>query len=54
VLGREELMLVARRNPNFGRALRYAAEVGRQSRKDAEALCAELRRAGGVCIVIRN
>jgi hypothetical protein len=54
VLGGEELMLVARRNPNFGRALRYAAEIGRQSRKEAEALCAELRQAGGACLVIRN
>jgi hypothetical protein len=54
VLGDETLMLVARWNPNFGRALRYTAEVGRQSREAAEKLCAELRQAGGSCLVIRN
>ena len=54
VLGSEELMLVARRNPNFGRALRYRVEVGRQSRKAATELCAELRKSGGVCVVVSN
>jgi hypothetical protein len=54
VLGKEELMLVARRNPNFGPALRYTAEVGRYSQAEAEALCDSLRKAGGACIVVRN
>jgi hypothetical protein len=54
VLGGEELMLVARRNPNFGRALRYIAQIGRDSRKDAQALCDALHKAGGACIVVRN
>lgn len=54
VLGDESLMLVAKRNPNFGPALRYTAEIGRDSRAEAEKLCAALERAGGVCIVVRN
>jgi hypothetical protein len=54
VLGGEELMLVAKRNPNFGPALRYTAEVGRDSRAEAEMLCAALRKEGGSCIVVRN
>jgi hypothetical protein len=54
VLGQEELMLVARRNPSFGRALRYRVEVGRQSRKDATELCADLRKVGGACAVVSN
>jgi hypothetical protein len=54
VLGNEELMLVVKRNPNFGPALRYTAEVGRNSRQDAQALCARLGKAGGACIVVHN
>ncbi|HET8727949.1 MAG TPA: lytic transglycosylase domain-containing protein [Alphaproteobacteria bacterium] len=54
VLGGEQLMLVAKRNPNFGPALRYTAEVGRDSRAAAEKLCESLRKAGGACIVVRN
>ena len=54
VLGGEELMLVARRNPNFGPRLRYIAQVGRETRAEAETLCASLHKAGGSCIVVRN
>jgi hypothetical protein len=54
VLGGEDLMLVAKRNPNFGPALRYTAEIGRDSRAEADKLCAALLKAGGACIVVRN
>ena len=54
VLGDEELMLVAKRNPNFGRALRYTVEVGRDSRAEAQKLCTALAKAGGACLVVRN
>jgi hypothetical protein len=54
VLGSEELMLVAKRNPNFGPALRFTAEIGRTSRADAQKLCAALQKAGGECIVVQN
>jgi hypothetical protein len=54
VLANEDLMLVARRNPNFGGALRYRVEVGRPSRAEAARLCAGYRKAGGVCLVVSN
>ena len=54
VLGDEELMLVAKRNPNFGPALRFTTEIGRDNRADAQKLCAALQKAGGACIVVRN
>jgi len=54
VLGSEELMLVAKRNPNFGPALRFTTEIGRDNRADAQKLCTALRKAGGECIVVRN
>jgi len=54
VLGDEELMLVARRNPNFGGALRYRVEIGRPSRADAATLCSSYRKAGGICLVVSN
>jgi hypothetical protein len=54
VLGDEPLMLVAQRNPNFGRALRFTAEVGRSSRQEAQKLCDALAKVGGSCIVVRN
>ncbi|KKB86519.1 hypothetical protein VW29_01970 [Devosia limi DSM 17137] len=54
ILGPEELMLISVRNPNFGTRTRFSAMVGRQTRQEAEALCARLRAAGGQCIVQRN
>lgn len=53
-LAGEDLMLVARRNPNFGRALRFRVEVGRDSRADAQKLCTALKKAGGFCLVVWN
>ena len=47
-------MLVAKRNPNFGRALRWTVEIGRGSRAEAQTLCDALHKAGGACIVVRN
>lgn len=54
VLGGEELMLVAKRNPNFGRALRFTVEIGRGSRTEAQKLCSALQKAGGACLVVGN
>ena len=54
VLGEEKLMLLQARNPAFGRRLRHLAMLGRGTRKEAEALCADLRRAGGACVVRKN
>ena len=53
-LGDEQLMLVAKRNPNFGRALRFTVEIGRASRAEAQTLCTALHKTGGACLVVRN
>ena len=54
LLGNEKLMLLMARNPNFGPRLRHFAMIGRDSRADADALCAKLQAAGGACIVRKN
>lgn len=53
-IGDEALMLVAKRNANFGPALRFTAEIGRETRGAAVDLCAKLQRAGGACLVVKN
>jgi hypothetical protein len=50
-IGSEKLMLITVRNPNFGSRLRFSAMIGRETRKQADALCRELIAAGGNCIV---
>lgn len=54
LIGEETLMLLQARNPAFGRRLRHLAMLGRSTREAAEALCAELRGAGGACVVRKN
>jgi hypothetical protein len=54
ILGDEKLMLLQARNPAFGPRLRYFAMLGRETREAAEALCADLRQAGGSCVVRKN
>jgi len=54
VLGEEKLMLLLARNPSFGPRLRHYAMIGRDNRKDAEALCARLQADGGSCVVRKN
>jgi len=54
ILGEEKLMLLLARNPNFGRRLRHYAMIGRDSRKEADALCTRLLADGGACIVRKN
>lgn len=54
VLGEEKLMLLLARNPSFGPRLRHFAMIGRDTRKDAEALCARLQADGASCIVRKN
>ena len=53
-IGDEALMLVAKRNANFGPALRFTAEIGRETRGAAADLCAKLQHAGGACLVVKN
>jgi hypothetical protein len=54
ILGDEKLMLLLARNPNFGPRLRHYAMIGRDTRKEADDLCARLQKDGGACIVRKN
>ncbi len=53
VLGGEAVTYSHTRAPGTPRRL-YMAQVGRDSRADADALCGRLRSAGGDCMVLRN
>lgn len=53
VLGGEDVMVAEGRAPGLPRRL-HMAQVGRDSRAEADALCARLRAAGGDCMVLRN
>jgi len=50
----EKAILVRERNASFGARRRYAARIGRETRAEANALCAAIRRSGGSCLVVRN
>lgn len=51
----EELPIIVRQTGgNFGYRPRYAARIGRDSRAEAQALCARIKDAGGSCTVLRN
>ncbi|WP_269283586.1 lytic transglycosylase domain-containing protein [Sinorhizobium psoraleae] len=50
----EKAVLVRERNGAFGARRRYAARIGRQTRAEANELCAAIRKSGGACIVFKN
>ncbi|WP_082477416.1 lytic transglycosylase domain-containing protein [Rhizobium sp. Leaf371] len=50
----ERALVVLQRGGNFGYRPRYAARIGRETRRAADALCAIVRKAGSACIVFRN
>jgi len=50
----EKALVVRERNGSFGGRIRYAARIGRQTRTEADKLCATIRRSGGACIVFKN
>jgi soluble lytic murein transglycosylase-like protein len=50
----EKAILVRERNASFGARSRYAARIGRQTRAEADTLCAAIRRSGGSCLVFKN
>ena len=54
LFGNDPPLALGVKNPNFGNRLRHSVQLGRDSRKEAEALCAKLRQAGGSCIVVKN
>ena len=45
---------VQRRKAPYARKSIYAVRIGANSRKEADSICVELRKAGGACIVMRN
>jgi hypothetical protein len=53
-LNAEKPLILRERNRAFGNRLRYAARIGRETRREAEAVCTEIRKGGGACIVFKN
>ncbi|CCE95953.1 lytic transglycosylase catalytic [Sinorhizobium fredii HH103] len=53
-ISREKALVVRERNGSFGGRIRYAARIGRETRAEADKLCATIRRSGGACIVFKN
>lgn len=53
-LNKEKPLIQKERNRAFGTRLRYTARIGRPTRQEAEAVCREVRKSGGACIVFRN
>ena len=53
-LDKESPLIQRERNPRFGFRARYTARIARQTRAEAEAVCATVRKAGRACIVFRN
>jgi soluble lytic murein transglycosylase-like protein len=53
-LNAERPLIQRERNARFGSRLRYSARIGRQTRAEADAVCATIRKRGGACIVFKN
>lgn len=47
-------VMVHQRRGNFGHRGRYAARIGRDTRAEANKVCAAIKAAGGACSVFRN
>lgn len=54
VLAERDPFVVPERNLSRGRRSMYMVQIGADSRDDAAKLCAQLRSAGGACIVQKN
>lgn len=50
----ERALIVRQRGGNFGYRPRYAARIGRETREEANTLCAAIRAASVPCTVFRN
>jgi len=53
-LNAERALIVRQRGGNFGYRPRYAARIGRETREEANRLCAAIRAAAVPCTVFRN
>lgn len=54
IIGERKPIVLRDRNLSRGRRSLYQARLGADTRQEANSLCARLRAAGGVCIVLRN
>jgi hypothetical protein len=54
LLGDEKPLVMRKKNLSMGTRRMVQVQVGRDSRADAEALCAKLTAAGGACMVEKN
>jgi hypothetical protein len=50
----EKPLIQRERNRAFGNRLRYTARIGRETRAEADAVCTQVRKTGGACIVFKN
>ncbi len=53
VLDEHEPVVSRVRNPR-GRSGIYAVRIGAENRKEADGICAALRKGGGACVVMKN
>ncbi|MDQ0321717.1 soluble lytic murein transglycosylase-like protein [Pararhizobium capsulatum DSM 1112] len=53
-LNAEKPLIQRERNARFGTRLRYTARIGRDTRAEADAVCVQVHRTGGACIVFKN
>jgi hypothetical protein len=53
-LNAEKPLIQRERNRAFGNRLRYTARIGRETRAEADAVCTQIRKTGGACIVFKN
>ncbi|WP_246704409.1 lytic transglycosylase domain-containing protein [Rhizobium sp. P32RR-XVIII] len=53
-LNAERPLILRQRDRSFGYRPRYVARVGRQTRAEANQVCQEVRKSGGVCLVFKN
>ena len=53
ILAGEDVSYTRGRRPGMAARL-YMAQVGRESRAEADALCGRLKGSGGDCMVLRN
>jgi hypothetical protein len=54
LIGDREPIVVAKRNFNFGNAMRYNIRISDDNKPYLEQLCRKLMSAGGACLVLRN
>jgi len=53
-LNAEQPLIFRKRDRSFGFRPRYVARIARQTRPEADKVCAQIRAAGGACPVFKN